>query len=844
MKKYLFCAGILALAASCTEELDTLSVQQEQQKADGISFTVAEDAVSRGEFFVNEDGTSYAPSWQGDLNLAEDQIKIYSTQTTATGSNYGNTSNKWATNNKGATYKATESGRFGIFTAVSANDVLKFNYGTNDGQNQEGDLEAWQKNPAWFLAVHPAMDATIATSKDADENYVGTFTFNLTNGALASQEQTNSRGQGVFKNHILYSATTGYPTSDKQGVGENVNLNFNRVLSGLVFKTKGMTEEYAEVFGTLNSIKIESLGKGAFDTKGEWEEEDNTKKSMLTYGNSSTMTVTVTTDKETNQIIDHKAELDLKTGASTVELDIDNAAYNEEFKSWNDDARAYMIVAPVAKRNFNEGYKVTYTFANGAIEQTFAYDKPWDAGKFYNVPALDIASYDYIVLDKNSSEYTLIVNKGGLDAAVNVDEVEWNGASVAASTFTTVVVNGEMNTADWTDLKAFTGAKTVILNDVTSIPAKAFEKLPIATVTSLVLPKVTTISDDFTGGKDNVFKALTNVEMPAYQFPSDVVNAILFNTNTTGTLKTMDISGVTDMTPSFVTKRTLAFTGFTALEEVKLNATSVKLSDKAFSGCTALTKVEGKVDMSAPATNAFYDAKLLEEINLSSTVIPMNAFYGCTVLEDVLYDGKQVAPTAVGERAFQNCAALEYMDLSKVETIGMRAFASSGLKGTSETDKVIKLAAAKLPNDVFVACEGLEYVYFTNTGKDGEKTPGVTIEGNLFRKCPNIKQVKFDAVKIVVNTAYKNKTAYDGVDPAKLLTTVYWENPFGTTVGNVDLFITSGTGEEGVLSAFASSIYTGTDHFLRLPAYDKDNKTTTLPLQFKSIKVDDNSFGK
>lgn len=831
MKKYLFCAGILALAASCTEELDTLSVQQEQQKADGISFTVAEDAVSRGEFFVNEDGTSYAPSWQGDLDLEEDQISIFSTLTT------GNTSADWSsTPTTGAIYKATESGRFGIFTAMNKQNVLNFDYTVN----KEGDLEAWQKNPARFLAVHPAMQAASIDpdGEDTDGNNVTTFTFNLTNNALASQTQTNSRGQGVFKNHILYSATTGYPTSDKQGVGENVNLNFNRVLSGLVFKTKGMTEEYAEVFGKLTNVKIESLGKGEFDAKGEWEAESAApKKSMLAYGNSSTMTVTVTTDKETNQIIDHKAELDLKDGgASTIELEISDAAYNEEFKSWNDDARAYMIVAPVAKRNFNEGYKVTYTFENGAIEQTFAYDKPWDAGKFYNVPALDIASYDYIVLDK-----TLIVNKGGLDAAVNVDEVEWNGTPVAASTFTTVVVNGEMNTADWTDLKAFTGAKTVILNDVTSIPAKAFEKLPIEQVESLVLPKVTTISDDFTGGKDNVFNVLTNVEMPAYQFPSDVVNAILFNANTAGTLKTMDISGVTDMTPSFVTKRTLAFTKFTALEEVKLNATGVKLSDKAFNGCTELTKVEGKVDMSAPATNAFNSADKLEEINLSSTVIPMNAFYGCTKLEDVLYDGKQVAPTAVGASAFEKCEALEYMDLSKVETIGKRAFTSSGLKGTSETDKVVRLAAATISDAVFVDCKNLEYVYFTNNGKEGEKITGVTIEGNLFRSSNNIKQVKFDAVKILVGNVYLNEAEYNAA--GSKLTTVYWNSPFGSNYGNMDLFITSG--EEGALSAFDSSIYTGTDHTLRLPALDSNNKATTpLSITFKSIKVDDNSFGK
>ena len=73
MKKLLFCAGVLALAASCTEELDTLSVQQEQ--AEGITFTAVapqENAATKGEFEEGANGNVWYPFWSAET----DQINI------------------------------------------------------------------------------------------------------------------------------------------------------------------------------------------------------------------------------------------------------------------------------------------------------------------------------------------------------------------------------------------------------------------------------------------------------------------------------------------------------------------------------------------------------------------------------------------------------------------------------------------------------------------------------------------------------------------------------------------------------------------------------------------------
>ena len=72
MKKILFCAGVLALAASCTEDFDTASLQQTQQES-GIVFTTGDDAVAtRGEY-LDENGEEVL---KDSLSAGEKQLMI------------------------------------------------------------------------------------------------------------------------------------------------------------------------------------------------------------------------------------------------------------------------------------------------------------------------------------------------------------------------------------------------------------------------------------------------------------------------------------------------------------------------------------------------------------------------------------------------------------------------------------------------------------------------------------------------------------------------------------------------------------------------------------------------
>lgn len=103
MKKILFCAGLLALVASCAEsELDSISEQAGATR--GISFegTLVETPTTRGDLAYDEVSGIHNFFWYAET----DNISIWSTNTNATGTNKGNNTPTWVAANS-TTYKAT-----------------------------------------------------------------------------------------------------------------------------------------------------------------------------------------------------------------------------------------------------------------------------------------------------------------------------------------------------------------------------------------------------------------------------------------------------------------------------------------------------------------------------------------------------------------------------------------------------------------------------------------------------------------------------------------------------------------------------------------------------------------
>lgn len=140
MKKVLLCAGVLALAASCTEsELDSISEQKGQKGITFQSEEVATEGASTRGGFVPGEGT-YVPYWYGEKDL----IAVWGTKVTATGANIANAADDFLTLAKSpAIYKATKSASLGEFAGKQPDQILDFSGST-------------EKNPSKFFAIYPS----------------------------------------------------------------------------------------------------------------------------------------------------------------------------------------------------------------------------------------------------------------------------------------------------------------------------------------------------------------------------------------------------------------------------------------------------------------------------------------------------------------------------------------------------------------------------------------------------------------------------------------------------------------------------------------------------------------
>lgn len=719
MKKVLFCAGILALAASCTEDYESVPGQQAQTK--GITFEAVEDASTRGEF--EQEGTSYVPFWYAE----QDRIDIWSTLTSAVSGGKGNSGSTWD-ETKFATYKATQSARNGVFTGTDDANTLNF-----DGSDDE--------NPSKFLALYPA-GMTVAVSGDV---------FTVTGlPDLSAQDQQTLAGTGSYKNSVKFSVSEAYSVNDYDAVGEKVNLNFQRVLPGVVFSTKN-ADQYtkggaASIFGNLISVQFTAKGK-----KGTDGSFDDSTTPALIYNNSDAE-LTIDASKGTGSISDMGT-----TPAKTATLKLETTNGLE----WSDAARAYMLVAPIQRSGKEEYLEAVYTFKNIEFTEAYPTSKDWVAGTFYNFKSLDINSYAYLVTS-TVGDRTLIINDGNFDNIIGSNgKVIWPATdadgSINLTDFTTIICNVDLSSAQLAKLKSFTSLKNLTLNQVKTVPAKMLEGLA-ANMEILKMPAVTAIDDEFT---NNVaFANLKELDLAAYNFESDAVNGYFFNSDTKGTLETLNIAGVTSMAPKFGVERTLSFQGYTALTEVTVKD-GVELSANAFSDCSVLAKVNGTVNITN-GISAFENDVLLKAISVSGTVIPDKAFNACALLETVTMGDAQVIPTEVGTEAFK-ATKIKYMDLSKATKIGTSAFENAAeFVGPKKGTDVLDVAVIVVSEKVF-ASTALKMVRFNNA---------TSIEDGIFNGVTSLIQVKF--VKPFTVDATRTTTWTSGM--------------FGTST-NVNLFI-------------------------------------------------------
>ena len=658
MKKILFCAGLLALVASCAEnELDSISGQKGATK--GISFegALVEAPTTRGDLAYDEVSGIHNFFWYAE----KDQISIWSTNTKdATNSN---STTAWNVA-KVVKYKATQSKANGVFTAIQDDNILDFQYepGTYDWADPANEQYKSQ-----FIATYPSTVTLAAVDKYEFSNLP----------TLNDQDQLTLDGQDVTKKIMMISHTTAVKENSYDAVGEKIDLNFIRPFTAVVFRTSGIDEEYANIFGKLKSITLTAKGYDA-NNNGNTTDPDDIAPSYIDYGSDAHYLYNSEKPEESKLVQADGSDItdmasDITGAGQEIELNL-NGGTGLEFMDGN---LAYMAINKIDRKVFKDaGVKETmlmkFSFEHIDLPKTVETDANWPStmnNKFIGgVPTtLDINSFPYLVTNTAGAR-TLIVNQGAFSQIFNAakDKVKWNDGAeqeYALTEFTNIISKVELTTEELATLKGFTAATSIKLAENAIIPANTFKNL--TALTTINLPKATTIAKD----AFDAATSLVNVSMPSYKFADETINPQILKQ---ASLVTLDMSGVDQMSAAFPAKG-LSLSGYKQLKTIKVKD-GLLVGASSFNDCSALATINGAIEFREDGAAAFKDCKALTEINIKNTVIPADAFSGCILLKKVLKDGQQVLPTSIGSQAFMNCTALEEMNLTLATTIGEEAF--------------------------------------------------------------------------------------------------------------------------------------------------------------------------
>lgn len=389
-----------------------------------------------------------------------------------------------------------------------------------------------------------------------------------------------------------------------------------------------------------------------------------------------------------------------------------------------------MFVLPVKRNGVKENLTVTYKFDK--VQLTYEHPVTADFNpEMTGRLKLNVAQkFPYIVtLGTKGVERSLIVNSGNFAGVLTdaksavkwTDEYDLDG-TVEFGDVENILINtnvANLTDADWNALQKFTAAKTLVIKNgttevvnvksmaalqeltvenATSVKKNAFNATNGSTIKKLILPKVTNWKDT------NAFSALTDLNLGSYTFIVEGEDAapLFFNNNTKLTLVNVDIHSCPSLAPVFGFERKILFTKYEKLTTIKLNAVETILSADEFSGCKSLNKVEGVCNIES-AENAFKGCTALTTVNINGTEIPAGVFASSKV-KNVLYNGAQVAPTYVGESAFEGNTAIQVMDLTALTGKSLKAKAfkgASAFKGTDAATNVVTLFVTEVPTKAF-----------------------------------------------------------------------------------------------------------------------------------------------
>lgn len=704
MKKILLFVGATALFASCSQE-ELLPSETVQETAKGIVFEANGGATTRGEMDKGDD-KQYRFIWYAE----KDRIKVYSSNVMALppGNTAGNgvASFDFATF-KPATYKATASGSYGLFTAKDDANWIGFK---NDAKIR---TIATYGNAELQSVVAVAGKQTVGTTKYDVTEKVNQITVK---GKIVAGQGDNRFN---YLNAPMLSNTEGSREKNYNSVGEKMSLDFYRIFPAICFSGVPGNDSFNKDLGELKTVTLTAKGGDA-----PAEGYDALAASNLT--GEGLYTVKYTDAGEVHNTV--------VTGAgSTITVDV--------YSEWDSKDEVYMAILPVDRTikkadnpdlQATEKLTITYEYDNITLTKNLETNSDWtEPHKIIPAPALDIEKdYPYIVTKTGRK---LIVNKGNVKDAFVGNYIKWEDAgsteqSIGGKTYKVIelsaineieVRNGanDLTSDDYAMLNKLTNVtKLVVKNATKTITYNALSAL--SKLEELQMDNVTTIQYTNEAAKNTPVNTtkLATVKLPKFNFADEkeITTAIL----KPSVLTTLDMSGTASMKKEFPYDG-MSLSGYNALTTVTVQ-NGVVLGPESFMGCTALKTINGFVTLGG--YGAFKGCTSLVNISIdmaASTKIWDETFKNASSLKNVYdKDGKAIVPAIIGNNAFESTKA--NIDLTATTSIGKSAFKNNselrgavfGAAGSTKYQLVVN--ATNVGESAFENATGLKYVMFTN----------------------------------------------------------------------------------------------------------------------------------
>jgi hypothetical protein len=298
-----------------------------------------------------------------------------------------------------------------------------------------------------------------------------------------------------------------------------------------------------------------------------------------------------------------------------------------------------------------------------------------------------------------------------------------------------------------------------------------------------------------------------------------------------GNLETVKLlTGVTDVAAN-------AFSGCSALKRVEFDTSSlVTINDGAFMGCLKLEDIPSLADVTTLGENAFNGALALKSVTLPTAIIgtgmggttPFTLNTGVfkgTGLESVDLSGSNF--DIIATQAFQNCFSLVSVTLPATISVATLAFDNCRSLTTvgADEDLVAIGATVTLVDGAFKGCTSITDVEITSPAAGA----GVTYTGKIFEGCSSLATltVKGGATSAPVVT-------FNAANSVPSITNVIWAVPsMPTSVNFAGTGLQKLTIAESITTAIAATATNFPDSFdvleIVAPQSGTDGTFSTLP---------------